>query len=179
MYIIAKLIFESYIPDTLEPGMYFKQRIKDVVFGKVYEYDRIYVLNHKPQDREIYIITNGFPVHPKIVSLTANPDEPAAVLATAPEIGWWDAEPWNDEGNLRDIEIKDFNYILQEEDGYIEIEVDASVNDDQEEIIAVELYMGKCTLRIVQDEEPDYDDYEDWDDMDDLTDDDDDENQTE
>jgi hypothetical protein len=169
MYIIAKLVFESYIPNTLDKGMYFKQRIKDVLFGKVYEYDRIFILNHVPIDRESYIITNGFPVKPTIVSLTANPDEPATVLATAEQIGWWDAQPWNDESDLRDIEIQDFNYILQEEEGYIEIEIDAFISEDEEEeIVTTTLYMGKCTLRIVQDEiYDDYDDYEDWDDMDD------------
>jgi hypothetical protein len=170
MYIIAKLVFESYIPDELVPGIYFKQRIKDVIYGKTYEYDRIFMLNHKPNDRESYIITNGFPVKPTIVSLTANPDESAAVLATDPEIGWWDAQPWNDESDLRDIEIQDFNYILQEDDGYVEIEVESftSTDDLDEDIIKPVLYMGKCTLRIVQDElYDDYDDYEDWDDMDD------------
>ena len=175
MFILAKLVFESYIPDTLDKGMLFKQRIKDVLLGKRYEYDRIFVLNHIPNDRESYIIANGYPVRPTIVSITSNPDNTADVLATAEQIGWWDAEPWNDEADLRDIEVKDFNYILEEEDGYIEIEVNSLIDENDHDIIVPVLYINKCTLRVVQDEEDnDYDeedDYEDdWDDMDDLTD---------
>ena len=77
------------------------------------------------------------------------------------------------------IQIKDYNYIL-EEDGYIEIEVDAFMNEDGEEIVTPILYMDKVTVRIPTDEEEydeeyeEYDDEEDdWDDMDDEPEDDD------
>lgn len=168
MFIIAKLIFESYIPEQLAAGMYFKQQIKDIIYGKVYEYDRIFMLNHTPSDKDSYINANGYPIRPMIVSMTANPDKLADVLAIDPEIAWWDAEPWDDESDLRDIEVRDFNYILENEDGYVEIEVDVSIDEHGEEIVVPLLYMGKCTLRIVQDEmyEDDEDDM-DWDD--DLT----------
>jgi hypothetical protein len=172
MYIIAKLVFQSYVPDELVPGMMFQQRIIDVLFGKRYEYDRIFILNHKPDDIESYINVNGYPVKPYIYSITSNPDADANILATPDQIGWWDAQPWNDESDLRDIENKDFNYILQEEDGYIEIEIDAFVNEDEEEIVIPVLYIDKVTIRAVTDEiEEEYlEDEEEWDDMDDLTD---------
>lgn len=171
MFILAKLVFESYIPEKLEKGMYFKQRIKDVIFGKVYEYDRIFILNHMPFDKESYIITNGYPVIPTIYTITDNPDDIAGVIATADMIGWWDEGEHSDE--LRDVEIKDFNYVLEEEDGYLEIEIDD--NELEQGIVEPKLYMGKCTIRLATDEEYEYDDDEDdyeepWDETDDLTD---------
>jgi hypothetical protein len=170
MYILAKLVFQSYIPEQLVPGMMFQQRIKDVVFGRVYEYDRIFLLNHTPNDIESYVSVNGYPVMPYVYTLTSNPDANANILAAPDQIGWWDEGSHSDE--LRDIELKDFNYILQEEDGYIEIEVNALMNEDDDEIVTPILYMNKVTIRSVTDEESTYDDEddEDWDDMDDLTD---------
>lgn len=170
MFITAKLIFESYIPDELVPGMMFKQRIKDVVYGNVYEYDRIFMLNHKPSDIESYIISNGYPVRPTIVTVTANPDKPADILATVEQIGWWDDEPWDadeddEDGEVRDVELKDFNYVLQEDDGYLDIEVNHVVNEDGEEFFTPVLFMDKVTLSIVTD-----DDYITDDNTDDLTD---------
>jgi hypothetical protein len=163
MYILAKLVFQSYVPEQLVPGMMFQQRVKDVVFGRVYEYDRIFLLNHTPNDIESYININGYPVVPYIYSITSNPDADANVLATSDQIGWWDEGPESED--LRDIELKDFIYILQEEEGYIEIEVDAFMTEDDEEIVTPILYMDKVTIRSVSDEESTYDedddDYED------------------
>jgi len=148
----------------------FQQRVKDVVFGRVYEYDRIFLLNHTPNDIESYISINGYPVKPYIYSITSNPDANANILATPDQIGWWDEGSHSDE--LRDIELKDYIYILQEEDGYIEIEVDAFMSEDDEEVVTPVLYLDKVTIRSVSDdiEEEYFDDEEDWDDMDDLTD---------
>lgn len=161
MFILAKLVFESYMPEKLTKGMMFKQRIKDVIYGKIYEYDRIFELNHTPQDELSYLSVNGYPVRPRVMSLTANPDTIADTIATYDKIGWWDDGPEFDD--LRDVTIADFNYILSDEDGIIEIEV--NIIDDNAFPV---LYMDKCTIRVTTDEEED--DYEDWDDMDDLTD---------
>lgn len=170
MFIIAKLVFQSYIPDEIVPGMMFKQHIRDFIVGDMYEYDHIFMLQTKIFDQDAYIATNGYPVKPYIYTMTANPDAKADVLATPDQIGWFDEGEHSDE--LRDVELKDFNNILQNEESYIEIEVDEFINEDGEEIVVPTLYMDKVTIRIVTDE-PEYeeeDDYEDWDDMDDLTD---------
>jgi len=179
MFIIAKLVFEHYIPETLTKGMWFKQRIKDVIYGRIYEYDNIFTMDAalplSPQDFDSFIQMHGYPVKPRIMSITANPDEPAVTLATAEQIGWWDEDPSSDE--MEDIQLKNINLILSEYDGEIEIEIDdsyiTSLEDD--EIIVPVLYMDKVTLSYpgAHDWE-DYDDYDDddWDDMDDLTDDD-------
>ena len=177
MFIIAKLVFEHYIPETLTKGMWFKQRIKDVIYGRIYEYDNIFTMDAalplSPQDFDSFIQMHGYPVKPRIMSITANPDEPAVTLATAEQIGWWDEDPSSDE--MRDIELKDINMVLADYDGEIEIEIDdsyiTSLEDD--EIIVPILYMDKVTLSYPGAHDEEYDDYDDdWDDMDDWTDDD-------
>lgn len=174
MFILAKLVFEHYIPEQLTKGMWFKQKIKDVIYGRIYEYDRIYEINHIPQDMDTWVQANGYPVRPRIVSITANPDQPAETLVKYDQIGWWDEGPHVEE--LRDIELKDFNIILSDYDGEIDIDVDPSSItsedgvEDEEEIVIPILYLNKCTLRIPMeddDDDEDWDDYEDWDDMDD------------
>jgi hypothetical protein len=175
MYIKAKLVFDSYIPETLKSGMWFKQQITDTIYGKRYTYDRIFLLGHTPKDQESYIAINGYPVMPVIVSITANPDEKAVVIAQPHEIGWWDDGPGTDE--LRDIELKDINLVLSDYDGEVEIEVEDVAFEDG--LAVPVLYMDKVTLRLLWDED-DYlydqddeypDDDEEWDEMDDNPDD--------
>lgn len=176
MFILAKLVFEHYIPETLEKGMWFKQRIKDVIYGRIYEYDRIFQSSAPALSQEefdSFVSVHGYPVKPRIMSITANPDEPAVTLATAEQIGWWDEDPSSDE--MRDIELKDINMVLADYDGEVEIEIDdsyiTSLEDD--EIIVPILYMDKVTLSYPGAHDEPYDDYDDdWDDMDDWTDDD-------
>jgi hypothetical protein len=172
MYIKAKLTFDSYMPEKLKPGMWFKQTITDVIYGKRYTYDRLFLLGHTPEDQEAYVQLNGCPVMPVVVSFTANPDIKADVLASPDQIGWWDEGPGTDE--LRDIELKDINLILSDYNGELEIEIEDLAFEDG---LAVPiLYMDKATLRLLWDED-DYlyeqDDYpeEDWDEMDDNPDD--------
>jgi hypothetical protein len=175
MFILAKLVFEHYIPETLEKGMWFKQRIKDVIYGRIYEYDRIFQSSAPALSQEefdSFVSVHGYPVKPRIMSITANPDEPAVTLATAEQIGWWDEDPSSDE--MRDIELKDINMVLSDYDSEIEIEIDdsyiTSLEDD--EIIVPILYMDKVTLSYPGAHDEYYDDYDDdWDDMDDWTDD--------
>jgi hypothetical protein len=177
MFILGKLVFQSYIPAKFEKGMLFLRKVSMVKLGTLIEYNEVFELKEIPRDIESFTLINGWPVLPFIYSLTANPDAFADILAKPDQIGWWDEGYHSDE--LRDIDIKDYNYIL-EEDGYIEIEVDViksvnSIDDDgdmeEEEIVTPILYMDKVTVRIPTDEEyydEDYDDEEDdWDDMDD------------
>ena len=178
MFIEAKLVFQSYIPNEFEIGMLFKRTISMRKLKTTFKYDEIFALKDIPQDREAFILTNGFPVKPTIVSITANPDKNADVLATSDLIGWWDDGP--DTDKLRDIEIKDFNYILENYDGNVDIEVKDDMFDQG--IAEPVIYTDKVILTIPTvkggeyDEEDDdwdvtsgdgIDDEEDWDDMDD------------
>ena len=172
MFILAKLVFKNYIPEKLTKGMWFIQHIKDVIYGRVYEYDRIFEMTIlgqlSPEDFDAFIQINGYPVKPVIMSITANPDNYADVLATEEQIGWWDDGPQSDE--LRDITIADINYILSDEDGIVEIEVRDYTDEDDDHMITPVLYDNKVTVRIPTDYEEDGDDWEELDDMDDLTD---------
>ena len=172
MFILGKLVFQSYIPSEFEIGMLFLRKISMVKVRTLIEYNEVFELKEVPRDIESFVLINGWPVAPFIFSITANPDAFAEPLATPDQIGWFDDGPESDE--LRDIDIKDYNYILEEEDGYIEIEVDAFMNEDGEEIVTPIIYADKVTIRIPTDEEEyeedEEDDYEDWDDMDDETD---------
>jgi hypothetical protein len=116
MFIQAKLIFQSYIPEKLEKGMMFiGMQHKEIV---------IYTMNHIPtqkEDKELFIQLNGFPVKPYIY-FEGNPNIPKEtyLLVSPKNIGWIDEGDDSDE--LRDIELKDFNNILNN-DGWIELEV--------------------------------------------------------
>ena len=169
MFITAKLVFEYYIPAQLTKGMWFKQRIKDIIYGRIYEYDRLYELNHIPVDMDTWVQANGYPVRPRIVSYTANPDEPAETLATYDKIGWWDEGPHAEE--LRDIEIKDFNVILSDFDSEIQIDVEEATIESSDgtatdDVIIPIIYADKVTLRMPMEEEDYDDDYDDYEDMD-------------
>jgi hypothetical protein len=113
------------------------------------------------RDIEAFIDVNGYPVKPNIL-LVGNPniDDSDAVLTTSDQIGWIDDGP--DSDSLRDLEIKDMNSIIQDDDFNIMIEVD----DDTDEIV---LYEGKCTVMRMDtfDEyEEEDDDEDDWSDDD-------------
>lgn len=181
MFIEAKLVFQSYIPSKFEKGMLFLRKVSMMKLRTLIEYNEVFELKEVPRDIESFVLVNGWPVAPFIYSVTANPDAFADILATPNQIGWWDDEPWDtdsEDGELRDIEIKDYNYILENYDGAIDIQIhdEAFYHDD----IALPVeYMDKVTLSVPSeksiDDENDYptehpDDYEDWDDEDDLTD---------
>ena len=174
MFIEAKLVFQSYVPNEFTIGMLFLRKIKMIKLKTLIEYYEVFELKDIPQDRESYILTNGYPVKPHIYSITLNPDANADILALPEQIGWWDDEPWDTEsedGVLRDIEVKDFNYILEYYDGSIDIQIDDNMFFE-EDIAQPIVYMDKVTLSIPSeksiDEEYDDDEHEeDWDDMDD------------
>ena len=188
MFIEARLIFQSYMPRRLEKGMLFLRKTSMRKLKTNIEYYQVFELKDIPRDIDSYVAINGWPVHPHIYSITLNPDDHAVVLATTELIGWWDDEPdaeyeEDEEGLLRDIEVKDFNYVLENYDGNIDIQVDEQ--EFKNGIVKPIIYMEKVTLSIPMikdntdddDEESDWDvtsgdgleDEEPWDDMDDLT----------
>jgi len=177
MFIEAKLVFRSYMPKRLEEGMLFQRKVSMLKLKTLIEYYEVFELKDIPRDIDSYVSINGWPVEPYIYSITANPDEHAVILATPEVIGWWDDEPdaeyeEGEEGMLRDIEVKDFNYALENYDGNIDIQV--YDKEFKEGIVKPIIYMEKVTLNvpIIKDNTDDEDDeeYEDDCDEDDLTD---------
>jgi hypothetical protein len=155
MYIEAKLIFQYYVPTIEEHTV-----SKEYIFYQTNNKGEPYVFSISGiRDIEAFLDANGYPVRPNIL-LPGNPniDDSDAVLTTSDQVGWIDDGP--DCDNLRDLEIKDMNSIIQDDDFNIMIEVD----DETDEPI---LFEGKCTIMRVdtfdeyQQEDEDEDDWSD------------------
>ena len=177
MFILAKLIFKSYMPKRLEAGMWFKKDHSDVVYGKVYNYFTIYELKEIPHDMYEYMSTSGAPVEPFIVMPMMNPDNPQEILATPEQIAWWDQG--DDSDDLEELTVQLINTYIYGEDGENgDIALEVLDTQDEEGIHRnVVFFHDKVTIRHVTfvDEheyewEDDDEDEEDFDDMDDLTD---------
>lgn len=189
MFILAKLVFKSYMPKQLEKGMWFISKHKDVVYGKIYEYIRINELQQVPQDMDSYIAENGAPVEPYIVQPMRNSDEPQDILVYPDNIGWWEYDDGyeDDDGDwipniiLEDLTPRIINTWLHGEDGEGDGLVALEVDDDREPKLYEDT--NKVIIKQVEyvdegeddddddDEEQYYDNYEDeWDDMDDWPD---------
>ena len=133
--IIAELVVKSYMPRFLEPGMYF---VNKNYYSKGEVID-VWQLQNIPQEPiESFIATNGAPVE---LCVIFENEEYFGVLATHEQIGWWDEGEHTDE--LRDIELKDINFILNECDGFIAIAFEE--NDEEEETHPM-LYENKVVL---------------------------------
>jgi len=134
MYFTVELVLKSYMPKQLELGMWFITKLHQ---GTIKEYSEIWALDKLPfESTEEFIIKHGAPVEPYLIY-----DE--QVLAEPHEIGWWDEGPEDDE--LRDIELKDVNLIINEWEGYIDVEIDEYDYAHEEEINPI-LYANKVTL---------------------------------
>jgi hypothetical protein len=139
MWYTVELSLSSYLVDELEIGMLFVNRIS---VGVIEPYIELFELEEIPEDQEAFLSKNGCPV--ELVIINANEQ----VIATHSEIGWWDEGESVDE--YRDITLEDINYILRENDGEVDIEI-----DEHGDII---LYDDKVVLSLVDEY---YD--EDWD----------------
>lgn len=137
MYIEAKLIFQYYVPTIEEHSL-----VKEYMFFQKNNKGEPYVYTLQGiRDIEAFLDANGYPVRPNIL-LVGNPniDGSDDILTTSDQVGWIDDGPQSD--SLRDLEVKDFNEIIQDDDFDIMIEVD----DDTEVVV---LYQGKvCLMRI-------------------------------
>jgi hypothetical protein len=130
MYVEAKLIFQYYVPDEGQNEFIFFQKNTK---GEPYVYSISGI-----RDLQAYIDANGYPVKPYIMELgNPNIEDDDVVLTQQDQIAWIDDGPQSD--SLRDLEIKDMNSIIQDDDFNIMIEID----DETDEIV---LYEGKCTI---------------------------------
>ena len=149
MYYTVELVLKSYMPKQLEIGMWFITKINP---GTRKEYSEIWALDKLPfETLEEFVTKNGAPVEPYLIY-----DE--QVIAEPHEIGWWDEGEHIDE--LRDIELQDVNYILDEWDGYVDVEIDEWDFAHEEEINPI-LYADKVTMCIPGMYDEDYDEDED------------------
>ena len=135
MWFPAEISLSSYLPDELEEGMLFINRIS---VGVIEPYIELFELEEIPEDPEAFMVKHGAPVDLLII------DDEGNIIAFQDQIGWWDEGEDTDE--LRDITLDDINYILRELDGYVDIEYD-EIEDD------FVMYEDKIVLSIVPEEE--------------------------
>ena len=132
----AELALRSYMPKRLELGMLFADVTEEGT--TLWELDKI------PQDEEAFMVENGAPMEVYII------DNDDSVIAEPHEIGWFDEGDDTDE--LRDITLDDINYILNEFDGWLEIEIIEDFFDEDEQVIP-NMYEQKVVVRLLTDEE--------------------------
>jgi hypothetical protein len=152
MHFTAELVLKSYMPKQLELGMWFITKLNP---GTRKEYSEIWALDKLPlENMEEFIVKHGAPVEPYLIY-----DE--QVIAEPHEIGWWDDGPEFDE--LRDVELKDINLIINEWDGYVHIEIDEWDFAHEDEVNPI-IYADKVTMSIpdIWDEEEEEDDEGPW-----------------
>lgn len=134
MYYTVELVLKSYMPLRLEPGMWFITKMNP---GTRKEYSEIWALDKAPfETLEEFIVKNGAPVEPFLIY-------EEQVLAEPHEIGWWDEGEQTDE--LRDVTLKDINTIINEWNGWVDVEVDEwdYLNED---VLSPIFYANKVTM---------------------------------
>ena len=134
MWLSAEITLSSYLPQELEAGMLFVNRIS---VGVIDPYIELFELEEIPEDMDEFMSKHGAPVELLVVDYDEN------VLATQDELGWWDDGDETDE--YRDVTLDDINYLLREYDGYVDVEV-----DDDEDVVFIE---DKIIIALIPDEE--------------------------
>ena len=139
MYIEAKLVFQHYVPEDYSNLMF-------LALGKDHT-PYVYSIEHL-RDAKAFIDVNGYPVKPYII-YEGNPNlsNSTEILAQPEQIGWFDEGP--DSEDLVDIELKQFNDILEFDNGHVLIEID----DDTEEVV---LFQDKVTLMYIDSIDDEY-----------------------
>ena len=131
----AELALRSYMPKRLELGMLFVDVTEEGT--TLWELDKI------PQDEEAFMVEHGAPMEVYII------DNDDSVIAEPHEIGWFDEGDDTDE--LREITLDDINYILNEFDGWLEIEIIEDFFDEDEQVIP-NMYEQKVVVRLLTEE---------------------------
>ena len=134
----AELVLRSYMPKELEKGM---------LFVRVTEHETIlWELETIPFDKEKFLVEHGAPMEICII----DGDD---ILAEPHEIGWWDEGEHVDE--LRPISLKDINVIINEYDGWLDIEIHESFYDEEISTIIPNFVEQKVVLKFLTEEEED------------------------
>ena len=144
MHLTGELVFKSYKPLELDLNMLFVRRHKIGTFKEEIE---IFPLTKLPRDKDEFIFNNGHPVELYVVYNEYNSTEQ---LVQPEQFAWFDKGP--DTEDLYDITIKEINVILNEYNGYVDVEVDDEYPD-----VAI-LLEGKAILSFVSSYEDENDD---------------------
>lgn len=141
-WVTGELVFRNYQPEKIEKGMLYINILYPKTDRQQFE---IYALDHTPHNQEKFIMENGYPV--QLFILDATTEE---LLAEPHEIHWMDFGEEAD--HLVQISLKEINIILNDYEGYLEIEC---AYDEEEELYIPILIEDYVVLRFVTDEEED------------------------
>jgi hypothetical protein len=122
------------MPKTLEKGMLFVEASEEGI--QLFELDSI------PRDEKQFILDNGAPMEMYII----DGDD---VIVEPHELGWIDEG--DDSENLYPISIEEINYILNECDGWLELEIIEDFFDEDEQIVP-NFVEEKVVIRILTEE---------------------------
>lgn len=144
MWYPVELVFKNYQVKELEKGMLFLNILHPGTHKETFE---LFSLDKIPRDEEAFIAINGFPIELSII----NDDEE---IATHSQIGWFD---FGDNVDfLTQISLKEINLIINEFQGWLEIEIDDDLYEN-EDLIQPVLQEDKVMLKFYEEE---YDDME-------------------
>jgi hypothetical protein len=132
MWLEANFKVSFYQPEDLLAGMWFMNSLYP---GTDREFVELWVLEEDIIEEEYdnFIAKNGFPVEPMVTLEMGNPDEADLIVAYSPEIGW----VHQDDDSIREFDIDDANWIIQNNDGKISILIDEQAYDQDETIYTI------------------------------------------
>jgi hypothetical protein len=141
MWYPAELVIKNYQPEQLEKGMLFLNILNTSTYKENYE---VFSLDKVPRDEEAFIALNGFPIEFLIL---INGDED---LIKHEQIGWFDFGEKLD--YLSEISLKEINIILNQFEGWLDIEIEDESYEDYDLIVPV-FKENKAVLRFYEEEE--------------------------
>jgi hypothetical protein len=132
MWLEANFKVSFYQPEDLLAGMWFMNSLYP---GTDREFVELWLLEEDIIEEEYdnFIAKNGFPVEPMVTLEMGNPDEPDLIVAYSPEIGWIH----QDDDSIREFDIDDANWIIQNNDGKISILIDEQAYEQDETIFTI------------------------------------------
>jgi len=140
MWIAAELVIRNYQPEQLEKGMLFLNILHPGTHKETYE---VFSLDRIPRDEEAFIALNGYPIEFSIIF-----DEEEIVNHS--QIGWFDFGEKVE--FLTEISLKEINIILNDFDGWLDVEIDDEGYELYDLVIPI-LNQEKALLRFYEEED--------------------------
>jgi hypothetical protein len=132
MWLEANFKVSFYQPEDLLAGMWFMNSLYP---GTDREFVELWLLEEDIIEEEYdnFIAKNGFPVEPMVTLEMGNPDEADLIVAYPPEIGWIH----QDDDSIREFDIDDANWIIQNNGGVVHILIDEEAYDQDGTIYTI------------------------------------------